>query len=241
MILNHKLDMETDPITIKIGSDKIVAEKSAKLLGVSMDCNQKWKSQIQGIGGVISKLNSRLFLVRRLSRAISKDRLIRIADSLYTSVIRYGVQLYGRVRITNLDPTDSIIDSLQVAQNKFARFVHGSTLMDRINTNIIFKETNLLSVNQINAQIKLLEVWKSKNLDSYPIQWLNRKDEINREGLKSYNKPDLIITGKSLLQTLTFINDAASVWNSAPSAIKEGTTLNSVKKQNKSYIQTLPI
>ena len=140
-----------------------------------------------------------------------------------------------------MDPTDSLLDSLQVAQNKFARFVHGSTLMDRINTKIIFKETNLLSVNQINAQIKLLEVWKSKNYDSYPIQWPNRKDQINREGLKSSNKPDLVIKGKSFLQSLTFINDAANVWNGAPSAIKDCTSLSSVKKQIKIFIQTLPI
>ena len=33
----------------------------------------------------------------------------------------------------------------------------------------IFKDTKLLSVNQINAQIKLLEVWKSKNFQAYPI------------------------------------------------------------------------
>ena len=109
-------------------------------------------------------------------------------------------------------------------------FVHGSSLMDRISTKIIFKETNLLSVNQINAQIKLLEVWKSKNYDSYPIQWPNRKDQINREGLKSSNKPDLVIKGKSFLQSLTFINDAANVWNGAPSAIKDCTSLSSVKK-----------
>ena len=84
MILNHKQDLEKNPISINIGSDKIVAEQSAKLLGVSLDCNQKWKSQIQGTGEVISNLNSRLFLLRRLARAISKDRLIRITDSLYT-------------------------------------------------------------------------------------------------------------------------------------------------------------
>ena len=112
-----------------------------------------------------------------------------------------------------MDPTDSLLDSLQVAQNKFARFVHGSTLMDRINIKIIFKETNLLSVNQINAQIKLLGVWKSKNYDSYPIEWLNQKYEINREGLKSTNKPDLIIKGKSFLQSQTFINRQSPIFS----------------------------
>ena len=101
----------------------------------------------------------------------------RISDSLYTSKIRYGVQLYGKVRIHEHDPLDTLLESLQVTQNKFARFLHGSSLMDRTSTKTIFIETNLLSINQINAQIKLLEIWKSQNIESYPTfnkqGWLN--------------------------------------------------------------------
>ena len=48
-----------------------------------------------------------------------------------------------------MDPSDSLLDSLQITQNEFARFIHGSTLMDKINTKTIFKETNLLSINQL--------------------------------------------------------------------------------------------
>ena len=135
---------------------RVNAEASAKLLGITLDCNQKWKTQIQGQGGTISNLNARLYLLRRLARAISKDRLRRIADSLYTSKIRYGLQLFGKVRQIESDPTEALLESLQITQNKFARFLHGSTLLDRINTKTIFKETNLLSINQLNAQIKLL-------------------------------------------------------------------------------------
>ena len=243
MILNNnqKLLPDQDPISVSIGSEKIIAEPSAKLLGVTLDSNQKWKSQIQGTGGVISNLNSRLFLLRRLSRSISSDRLKRISDSLYTSKIRYGVQLYGKVRRNESDPMDKLLESLQVTQNKFARFVHGSTLMDRISTNIIFNETKLLSVNQINAQIKLLEVWKSQNINSYPIQWTRRKDELNRDGLKSSNKPDLVIKGRTVTQSNTFINDAASIWNVAPSVLKECKTIRAAKTQIKLYVHSLPI
>ena len=133
------------------------------------------------------------------------------------------MQLYGKVRLNENDPTDTLLDSLQIAQNKYARFIHGSNLMDRINTKVIFKETNLLSVNQINAQIKLTEVWKSQNIPSYPIQWPTRKDEIIRMGLKSSNKPELSIKGKSCIQSKTFINDAAKIWNNAPSDIKSAS------------------
>ena len=54
----------------------------------------------------------------------------RIADSLYTSKIRYVVQLFGKVRVNESDPTESLLERLQITQNKFARFMHGSTLAD---------------------------------------------------------------------------------------------------------------
>ena len=151
-----------------------------------------------------------------------------------------GLQLFGKVRLNELDPIETLLESLQIAQNKFARFVHGSNLMDRINTKLIFKETNLLSVNQLNAQIKLTEVWKSQNVDSYPIQWTKREEVIKRSGLKSSNKPDLVINGTSLIQSNSFINDAARVWNTAPQAIKECKSIGTVKKLIRKYIVNLP-
>ena len=135
----------------------------------------------------------------------------------------------------------TILESLQITQNKFARFVHGSTLADRISTTTIFKDTKLLLVNQINAQIKLLEVWKSKNFQAYPIQWENRSDKIGKSGLKSSNKPDLIIKGKSKTQEQTFYNDAARVWNAAPNNIRDCKTIVAVKKHIKTFVKTLPV
>ena len=91
------------------------------------------------------------------------------------------------------------------------------------------------------AQIKLTEVWKSLNLADYPIQWMNRTEVMQKTGLKSSNKPDLITTGKTNLQDSTFINDAARIWNAAPAAIKSCETLFAVKKQIKIFVRTLPI
>ena len=180
-------------------------------------------------------------LLRRLSRAISRDRLRRIADSLYVSKLRYGLQLYGKVRLSDKEPSESLLDSLQVTLNKFARFIHGSTLMDRINTKTIYEETQLFSVNQIMAQIKLIEVWKSINITDYPIQWKSRAELIKKEGLKSSNKPDLVIKGRTVIQDSTFINDTARVWNTAPQDLKNCKSLYSVKNQIKIYSRTLPI
>ena len=136
---------------------------------------------------------------------------------------------------------DSLIESLQITQNKFARFIHGSSLLDKINTGTIYKETQLSSVKQLMAQIKLLEIWKSINSKDYPIQWKRREDVMKKEGLKSSNKPDLVITGRSSIQDASFINDTARVWNNAPEALKSCKSLHTVKKQIKIYTKTLPI
>ena len=48
--------------------------------------------------------------------------------------------------------------------------------MDKIPTEQIYKELNLPSVNQLNAQIKLLDVWKSLKSSSHPTQWSRRND-----------------------------------------------------------------
>ena len=112
---------------------------------------------------LISSLNSRLFLIKRLNNYISKDRLKKIADSLYQSKIRYGIQLFGNVRLKNEEPSQKLLSSIQTAQNKLARFLTGKSLLDKIPTSEIFKELMIPSVNQINAQIKLLQVWKSKH------------------------------------------------------------------------------
>ena len=56
-------------------NNKVVAEKKAKLLGVILDENQKWKSQIES---TIKNLNTRLYLLRRLSGAITLEAVLEV-------------------------------------------------------------------------------------------------------------------------------------------------------------------
>ena len=50
---------------------------------------------------------------------------MKVADSLYTSKIRYGIQLMGKVRTETEDPKNHLLKKIQVTQNKFARFMAG--------------------------------------------------------------------------------------------------------------------
>ena len=219
---------------------QVTQEPNAKLLGLTIDDNLDWSTQILGTGGVISALNSRLYLLKRLSSNISKDRLRRVADSLYTSKIRYGLQLFGAVRITNEQPTQALMNSLQLAQNRCARFLNGNRLNDRVSTKSTLNELKMLSVNQINAQIKLYEVWKSLQTPTYPTQWEIKKVNLNMK-TRSSNSMQLSEPGLSNVLCSTFISDAARLWNLAPDAIKNSPSVFQAKKNIRSYVSTLPI
>ena len=101
MILNHKTDT---PVEITVGGKTIIQEKSSKLLGVTINEKENWSTQINEKGGVISSLNQRLYLIRRLKNQVNKTRLRKVAESIWTSRLRYGLQLYGKVRQTSEDP-----------------------------------------------------------------------------------------------------------------------------------------
>ena len=118
--------------------------------------------------------NSRLFTIKRMSRVVSKDRVKKIFDRLYTSKLRYGLQLLGNVRLKNEDPKDGILKSLQITQNKAAQFLNWNKLQDHVPTKQTFDDLDLLSVTQLNAQIKIREVWKSLIDYMHPVQWEKR-------------------------------------------------------------------
>ena len=71
------------------------------------------------------------------------------------------------------------------------------------------------------------------NSQLYPLKWINRCDDIKRTGLKSSNKPELVINGHSHTQSNSFINDAARIWNEAPLTNKRKQNSQHGKKTNK--------
>ena len=131
--------------------------------------------------------------------------------------------MYGNVRASSEDPENKLLGNIQVAQNKYARFLYGANILDKIKTEHIYKELKIPSVNQVNAQIKLLEIWKSQHSETYPIKWVTRNDVIHDRRTRASSENILIETYGCKTLNGTFINDAAKTWNRAPVEIKEST------------------
>ncbi len=80
-------------------------EMSATLLGIKFQDNLQWAKQIHRKGGLIATLNSRLYIIRRMMSHMSKKSVLKLVDGMFMSKIRYGLQLYGKVRLEDEDPT----------------------------------------------------------------------------------------------------------------------------------------
>ena len=202
---------------------------------------QNWKSHLYGKGGLIASLNSRLFALKRLKNHISQKSIEKVADGLFTSKLRYGLQLFGKVRRSIEDPTNEDFTELQRMQNKMMRLVSGTSIQDRISIRNLLEMTNNISVNQMNAQIKIQEIWKALNINHYPLTVTKYGETNSALSTRSCSNGKLVESGKCVISQKSCKNDAIRLWNSLPKHIQTCETLNEIKTQTKIYVRSLPV
>ena len=101
----------------------------------------------------------------------------------------------------------------------------------------------LLSVNQLAAKIKLVEVWKSTKNEDHPFK-LEPYNCVQRD--QNYDLrpiPNRIFNDSCRLKKSehSFHVDAARLWNAAPIDIINAPNLNMAKKLIMSFCQSLPV
>jgi hypothetical protein len=198
-----------------ICNSEVTESTSSKLLGMIIENDLKWKGHIYGKGGVLSSLNQRLFTIRRLSNHIHLNKLKEIADSIWVSKLRYGLQLYSEVRTSNEQPTSQIMKELQKSQNKLLRALTGKKVSDRIKIEDMLKSLQMMSVNQIAAQIKLTEMWKALNDSQYPLRVEQKSETEDGIGTRSMTRGDLIEVSSSTNSKKSFMGPSTRLWNVA--------------------------
>ena len=241
MMLNQGKKDEETKLKIKVGQSEVEQSKSSKLLGIVMDDDQKWKSHFKGKNGLISSLNHRLFLIRRIEKQIPEENLKKVVDSLWNSKLRYGLQLCTQVRMTDEDKKSQNLKLTQIAQNKMLRLLDKSRIRDKRSIKEMLTRFDMLSVNQTAAQIKLTEAWKAVNEPKYPLKM--RREE--REGehsrtVRTNTRRELEEGGKSRALRECFSREAGKIWNRAPADIKEAKTLRGAKKAIRKFCKSLP-
>ena len=99
----------------------------------------------------------------------------------------------------------------------------------------------MLSVNQLNAQVKLVKIWKALNLDDYPLKIERQSTQSNGVSTRADSRGKPIGVGKSLLIQKSCISDAIHLWNMAPESIITSSSLYQAKIEIKKYARQLPL
>ena len=91
----------------------------------------------------------------------------------------------------------------------------------------------MTSVNQINAQIKLNEMWKSTHVNKYSVKTdsVTRSSEVSITRAVSAGQLKEVLLSNSSQRT--FLNDAIHIWNKAPAALTQNESRYSAKKQSR--------
>ena len=154
------------------------------------------------------------------------------------SKARYGLQLCGQVRTDISDPHNCNLQSLQRAQNKMLRVILNKKYTDQTSAEALLNEAGFKSINQINAEIKLNEVWKSCNLENYSVKFLKQVNGMNTRGVSNGN---LVEFGKTSSTISSFHGDGSRLWNMCPKEIKESININQAKININKFVKTLPV
>ena len=124
-----------------------------------------------------------------------------------------------------------------------ARFLNAKTLNDKIPTSELLHNVNMLSINQLNAKIKIeiQEVWKSLNVEGYPLKLDCQDTSDDSTSTRAMTSGRLIEVGKSNLSFNSCIGDYIRLWNKAPEELKKCSSLPQIKQAAKLYAKALPI
>ena len=81
-----------------------------------------------------------------------------------------------------------------------------------------------LSLNQMSAEARLIEVWKALNIEDYSLKDIFQKAESGQTNVRSSDKNRVKTTFKSKLRENSFHYPSARLWNSAPTEVTKAIT-----------------
>ena len=220
-------------ITFDIGKAKVKESKEEKLLGVWVSNDLKWSHHIEKLE---SNLRSRLYSLRKMEQSIPKSQLKDIADSIFGSILRYAIGLYCPIRIKESDPEHSSINAIRVTYNDVMRLLCKSRREERKPIKEMLDKLDWLSLNQMSCEVRLIEVWKSLNLENYCLK--NLFEKVNS---RNQNRIRLKAGFKSRLRENSFHYPSVQLWNSAPATITHSKSESQARKAIRDFVKTLPV
>ena len=107
---------------------------------MTVDNRLTWEEQVDN---VVCGMQQGIGILKHLAAKLPRGFLLPAAHGIILSKVRYGLAVYGEVKIHKSEPSTGRMKRLQVALNRIARFITGVKLQDRMTTDEVLKRANL--------------------------------------------------------------------------------------------------
>ena len=220
-------------ISVKINTATEVIEpiKSEKLLGIHIQDDLKWTEYIQNNDkSLIKQLTSRLNALKMISGVANFKTRLMVANGIFCSKLIFQISLWGGTE-------EYLLNSLQVVQNKAARFVtrrgRYTHVVDLLNQCGWLSVRQLVFFHSVALIHKTLQTTFPKFIfnklsTEFPYNTRLAQSESVRMGPEFKSKLEL--TEKS------FMNRATVSYNHLPATLRKISSLEKFKKQLKVWV-----
>ena len=139
------------------------------------------------------------------------------------------------------DVDSGMMNGIQVEINRGLRIVVGVRISDRVSVSELLSRVGVPSINQLAAEVTLLETWKSINMDlpvSASFVWL---DEYSNRTTRNTGKNLLFVPPPGGSAAGKFARNSAILWNAATDDIRCSDDRNAAKKAIRHFVRNLPM
>ena len=145
------------------------------------------------------------------------------------------------IRMINTDPNPTNINSIKVIYHDVQRLLCNSRRDKHTSIEHMLKQLGWLSLNQMSCETRLLEVWKSLNIENYCLKDIFERADSAQVNVRNTSKNRLKSHFKSRLRENSFHYPSVRLWNNAPTEVTNATTESAARTAIRKHVLTLPI
>ena len=170
-----------------------------------------------------------------------KSLMKSIADGIFCSTLRYGIAIYCPIRLLETDPNPTNINNIKVIYHDVLRLLCNSRRDKHTSIQSMLNQLGWLSLNQMSCETRLIEVWKSLNIENYCLKDLFERAESGQINVRNSDKNRLKSNFKSRLRENSFHYPSVRLWNNAPPEVTKAMTESAARAEIRKHVLTLPV
>lgn len=218
--------------SIRVGQAIVEESEAEPLLGVKINKNLSWTTQVEELKVELSK---RVGIIRRLAQQLPRHTMLKVITPLFTSKLQYAIEIFTDPSsvVCGGRPKDSSLQGLQVLHNKAMRAALGKTSRDRSTTEELLALTGQPRVleTSLRAVIRAAKTHLGENEDkSVMVSGRIRHSQTTRV---TRNQEQGLLPSQDSSNTL--VSTMATVWNYVPDKIKKEENPGKCKQEIKKF------